>query len=58
MKELFDRLESRLVTHMWDIEHELEERNGFSCPQQIDDVKDCLCAVKTMHEILKFYDVK
>lgn len=58
MKDLFEKLESHIVTHLWDIERSVSEHDGFRCPQQVDDVKDCLCAVKTMHEILKFYDVK
>lgn len=52
MKELFEKLESRVVTHMWDIERDVAEHDGFRCHQQIDDLKDCLCIVKTMHEVL------
>lgn len=52
MKDLFGKLENRLITHLWDIEHDLEEKNGFSCPQQLDDIKDCVCALKDMHKIL------
>lgn len=52
MKDLFDKLQNRLITHLWDIEHDLEEKNGFSCPQQLDDIKDCVSALKDMHKIL------
>lgn len=52
MKDLFGKLENRLITHLWDIEHDLEEKNGFSCPQQLDDIKDCVSALKDMHKIL------
>lgn len=52
MKELIERLQNRLVTHLWDIEHELEEHNGFSCPQQVDDIRDCVSAIKDMRELL------
>lgn len=58
MKELFDKLESHVVTHLWDINRELDDKGGFSCPQQVDDVKDCLCAIKHMHEILMMVSVK
>lgn len=52
MKELFDKMEGHLVTHLWDIERDVDDRGGFKCPQQIDDVKDCLMSLKAMRELL------
>lgn len=51
MEELFDKLEGPVITHMWDIARDVEHEGGFSCRQQIDDVKDCLWCIKTMHEL-------
>lgn len=51
MKELFDKLEPFVVTHLWDIARECEEHGGFKCQSQLDDVKTCLSCVKKMHEL-------
>lgn len=53
MEELLKKLENRLVTHLWDIEHDLEEHNGFTCPQQVDDIRDCVSAICKMRSLLK-----
>lgn len=55
MEELFKKIEDRLITHLWDIEHDLEEQNGFTCPQQVDDIRDCVSAIKDIHKVLAMY---
>lgn len=55
MEELFKKIEDRLVTHLWDVEHDLEEESGFTCPQQLDDIRDCVSAIKDIHKILAMY---
>lgn len=51
MDELFEKLEAPIVTHLWDIARKVEHDGGFKCSQQVDDVKDCLWCIKTMHEL-------
>lgn len=55
MEELFRKIEDRLITHLWDVEHDLEEENGFTCPQQLDDIRDCVSAIKDIHKVLAMY---
>lgn len=55
MEELFRKIEDRLITHLWDVEHDLEEENGFTCPQQLDDIRDCVSTIKDIHKVLAMY---
>lgn len=55
MEELLKKIEDRLVTHLWDVEHDLEEENGFTCPQQLDDIRDCVSTIKDIHKVLAMY---
>ena len=52
MEKLFEELEAHCLKHLEDIESDVDNRGGFKCPQQIDDMKDLLQSIKDMHKIL------
>lgn len=49
--ETLERLKELCMSHLEDIERSAGAHGGFVCSQQIDDLKDLVCTVRTIGEI-------